>query len=104
MPSAARAPRRLAQYREGKRSATTPARIPGRAADGRAGGVRAFYLAALSYVEHLIATRGMGGVNDLLRTMGETGDVDEAFKRVHGGSYNDSRKRWAQHLRQQYGS
>lgn len=43
-------------------------------------------------------------MNDLLRAMGETGDVDEAFKQVHGGSYHDSRKVWAQHLRQQYGS
>ena len=36
--------------------------------------------------------------------MGETGDMDEAFKRVYGGSYADTRKVWAQHLRQQYGS
>ena len=53
---------------------------------------------------NLIAIRGQGGMNDLLRAMGETGDVDEAFQRVYGGSYADSRKVWAQHLRQQYGS
>ncbi len=95
----------LAQYMEGKRMATvTSPQSLAALADGRLGGVSAFYLAALSYVEHLIATRGMGGMNDLLRAMGETGDVDEAFKQVHGGSYHDSRKFWAQHLRQQYGS
>jgi tetratricopeptide (TPR) repeat protein len=95
----------LAQYMEGKRSASDYSpRVLAGLADGRIGGVGGFYLAALSYVEHLIATRGMGGMNDLIRAMGETGDVDEAFKQVHGGSYNDSRKVWAQHLRQQYGS
>jgi len=95
----------LAQYMEGKRSASDYSpRVLAGLADGRIGGVGGFYLAALSYVEHLIATRGMGGMNDLLRAMGETGDVDDAFKRVHGGSYHDSRKVWAQHLRQQYGS
>jgi tetratricopeptide (TPR) repeat protein len=95
----------LAQYMEGKRSLSDASpQYLAALADGRVGGVAAFYLAALCYVEHLVATRGMGGMNDLLRAMGETGDVDEAFKRVHGGSYHDSRKAWAQHLRQQYGS
>jgi tetratricopeptide (TPR) repeat protein len=95
----------LAQYMEGKRIDSMLAPNERKwLADGRIGGVHGFYLAALSYVEDLIATRGMGGMNDLLRAMGETGDVDEAFKQVHGGSYYDSRKAWAQHLRQQYGS
>ena len=95
----------LAQYMAGKRSATDASpEVLAALADGRAGGVRGFYLAALSFVEHLIATRGMGGMNDLLRVMGETGDVDEAFKRVYGGSYGATRKVWAQHLRKQYGS
>ena len=95
----------LAQYMEGKRSTSDAGpQVLAALADGRIRGVGGFYLGALSYVEHLIATRGMGGMNDLLRVMGETGDVDEAFERVHGGSYQDSRKAWAQHLRQQYGS
>jgi tetratricopeptide (TPR) repeat protein len=95
----------LAQYMEGKRSTThaSPQYLAA-LADNRVGGVGAYYLAALSYVEHLIAIRGMGGMNDLLKAMGETGDVDEAFRRVHGGSYHDSRLAWAQRLRQQYGS
>lgn len=95
----------LAQYMEGKRSLNdaSPEYLAA-LADGRVGGVSAFYLAALSYVEHLVALRGMGGMNDLLRAMGETGSVDDAFQRVHGSSYYESRKAWAQHLRQQYGS
>ena len=55
----------LAQYMEGKRSATEASpQILSAIADGRVGGVYGFYLAALSFVEHLIATRGMGGMND----------------------------------------
>ncbi len=58
----------LAQYMEGKRSASDYSpQVLAALADGRIGGVNGFYLAALSYVEHLIATRGMGGMNDLLR-------------------------------------
>jgi hypothetical protein len=95
----------LAQYMEGKRSATDASpRYLAALADGRIAGVGAFYLAALSYVEHLIAVRGMGGMNDLLREMGETGDRDEAFRRVHGQTYDESRRGWAQQLRKQYGS
>jgi tetratricopeptide (TPR) repeat protein len=95
----------LAQYMEGKRSTSlaSPQYLTA-LADGRVAGVNAFYLAALSYVEHLIATRGMGGINDLLKAMGATGSVDEAFRQVHGGSYRDSRVAWARQLRKQYGS
>ena len=95
----------LAQYMEGKRSAT---QYSGKAltalADGRVRGVAGFYYAALSYVEHLMATRGMGGMNELLRAMGETGNVDAAFRQVHGGTYQESRARWAEQLRRQHGS
>ena len=95
----------LAQYMEGKRSLSDASpQYLSALADGRVGGVGAFYLAALSYVEHLIALRGMGGMNDLLKAMGETGDRDEAFQRVHGQTYDESRRAWAQHLRKQYGS
>jgi tetratricopeptide (TPR) repeat protein len=95
----------LAQYMEGKRSADDASpQVLAALADGRIGGVGGYYLAALSYVEHLVAIRGMGGMNDLLRAMGETGDVDEAFRRVHGGTFHDSRVAWARRLRQEYGS
>ena len=63
-----------------------------------------FYLYALSFVEYLIANRGMGGMNDLLRAMGETGSVDEAFKQVHGQDYRGTRQAWFQRLHQQHGS
>ena len=95
----------LAQYMEGKRvgSELTPAELQA-FADGRIGGVGGFYLGALSFVEHLIAQRGMGGMNDLLKAMGETGSVDEAFKQVQGRSYAAARSDWIGRLRQQHGS
>ena len=95
----------LAQYMEGKRlgSELTDEQMQA-LADGRLGGVGGYYLAALSFVEHLIAERGMGGMNDLLKAMGETGDVDEAFKKVQGRSYAAARSDWAGRLRQQHGS
>jgi Tetratricopeptide repeat len=95
----------LAQYLEGRRlnETLTEAQITG-LADGRFSGVTGFYLAALSYVEHLIALRGMGGMVELLRAMGETGSVDKAFQQVHGQDQKATRRAWAQRLRAQYGS
>jgi hypothetical protein len=55
-------------------------------------------------VEYLIANRGMGGMHDLLRAMGETGSVDEAFKQVHGQDYRGTKQAWFQRLHQQHGS
>jgi tetratricopeptide (TPR) repeat protein len=95
----------LAQYLEGKRVDSMLTRDQMRyLADGRIGGVAGFYLAALSYVEYLMAVRGQGGINDLLRAMGDTGSVDDAFKQVHGGSMRSTKEAWAERLRRQYGS
>ena len=95
----------LAQYIEGKRvgSMLTQEQLTA-LADGRIGGVGGFYLGALSYVEYLIALRGMGGMNDLLRAMGETGSVDKAFTQVHGQTYQTSRRAWVERLRLTEGS
>lgn len=95
----------LAQYVEGRRlnETLTEAQITG-LADGRVSGVAGFYIAALAYVEHLIALRGMGGMVELLRAMGETGSVDKAFQQVHGQDQKATRQAWAQRLRMQYGS
>jgi tetratricopeptide (TPR) repeat protein len=95
----------LAQYMEGERVASqlTPEQLKW-LGDGRVGGVRGSYLYALAFVEYLIANRGMGGMNDLLRAMGETGSVDEAFKQVHGQDHAATTRAWIQRLHQQYGS
>ena len=95
----------LAQYMEGQRVTTvlTPQQLT-LLADGRAGGVGGFYLYSLSFVEYLIASRGMGGMNDLVRAMGETGSVDEAFRQVYGQDHKATAQAWFQRLHQQHGS
>jgi tetratricopeptide (TPR) repeat protein len=94
----------LAQYMEGKRAAAvfSPADLQA-IATGRAGGVAGFYAESLSFVEFLVAERGQGGINDLLRAMSETGSVDEAYRRVYGRDYQGSRRAWRDRIRQQYG-
>lgn len=95
----------LAQYVEGKRLASLLSADQLRTlADGRARGVMGFYLQALSFVEYLIAIRGQGGMNDLLKAMGETGNVDGAFRQVYGQGYAATQAAWIERLRQQYGS
>jgi hypothetical protein len=95
----------FAQYMEGKRveSMLTADQVTA-LADGRIGGVAGFYLGALAFVESLIASRGQGGMNELLKVMGETGSVDEAFRQVHGTSMRGAQQAWAQRFRQQRGS
>jgi tetratricopeptide (TPR) repeat protein len=95
----------LAQYMEGKRAAAvfSPAQLQALAA-GRSAGVGGFYAEALSFVEFLIAERGQGGINDLLRAMAETGNVDEAYKQVYGRDLQGSRRAWKERIRQQYGA
>jgi hypothetical protein len=94
----------LAQYEEGKRTdELLGSRGMTALADGRIGGVMGFYLNALSLVEYLVGLRGAGGINELLRAMGETRSVDGAFQRVYGSSLQDLRSAWEAQLRQQHG-
>jgi tetratricopeptide (TPR) repeat protein len=95
----------LAQYMEGKRCEALLGGDGMRAlADGRVPGVMGFYLGALSYVEYLMAGRGQGGMNDLLGGMAETGNLEDAFQKVHGRGYQETRRLWRERLKQQYGS
>jgi tetratricopeptide (TPR) repeat protein len=97
----------LAQYMEGKRldGAIDPRRMR-ELADGRLApaSVEGLYLGGLSFVEYLMGLRGQGGMNDLLQAVGETGDMDEAFRRVHGNDMRTLQQAWRDRLRQQYGS
>ena len=95
----------LAQWMEGKRiDAAYGPRELAALADGRAGGVGAFYALALAFVEQLQSLRGQGGLNDLLRLMGETGDVDAAFQSVYGDDFRGTQQRFLERLRQKYAS
>jgi hypothetical protein len=93
----------LAQFVEGKRvEAELGAAGLGALSEGRVPGVPAFYYSALAFVEQLVAERGQGGINDLLRLMGETGSVDEGFRRVYGRDHAQATQAWADRLRLQY--
>jgi tetratricopeptide (TPR) repeat protein len=93
----------LAQYVEGKRvEAVLGATGLIALSEGRVSGVSAFYLSALGLVEQLAAERGQGGLNEMLRLMGETGSVDEAFRRVYGRDHAQAAEVWAARLRQRH--
>lgn len=95
----------LAQYVEGKRlEGLLEADELKELAAGRYGGVGGFYLEALGLLEYLMTQRGQGGINDLLRVMGETSDVDGAFRTVYGRDADECRRAFRQRLRQQTGS
>jgi hypothetical protein len=93
----------LAQYLEGKRvESELGAGGLTALAEGRIPGVMGFYYASLAFVEQLMAERGQGGMNDVLRAMGETRSVDEAFRRVYGRSHEEAARAWGQRLRLQH--
>jgi tetratricopeptide (TPR) repeat protein len=95
----------LAQYMEGKRCESELGPEGLRAlADNRVPGVIGFYMGALSYVEYLMANRGQGGINELLAAMADSGNLEDAFQKVHGRGYQETRRLWKERLRQQYGS
>ncbi len=95
----------LAQYMQGKRITSVLSREElGYLADGRIQGVPGFYLSSLAFVEYLIAQRGMGGMNDLLRAFGETGSVNSGFERVYGQGASATQQAWSTRFRQEHGS
>ena len=73
-------------------------------ANGRNAGEYGAYVVSLSFVEYLIASRGLGGMNEMLKVMGDTGNVDESFREVYGMTLAAAQAVWAQRFRQQYGS
>jgi tetratricopeptide (TPR) repeat protein len=103
------APRELhegtAQYMEGRRIAQLDAERLRALADGRMrGSVGGFYFSSLWLVEDLVAQRGTGGLNDLLRSMSTTGNVDQAFRNVYGSDFAALQRQAAERLKQRYGS
>jgi tetratricopeptide (TPR) repeat protein len=92
----------MAQYMEGDRTEAKLSKDMLRAlANGQLGGVHGFYAGALSFVEHLMAQRGQGGMNELLLAMRT--DEQDAFQAVYGRSLAELKKDWAVRLRQRFG-
>lgn len=95
----------LAEYMEGERLAEKLAAPELRAlAEGRLGGVGGFYLEALSFAEFLMAEGGQEAVNEMLRAVGEQGDLDEAFRVAYGRDYKKTEAAWREWLKIKYGS
>jgi hypothetical protein len=93
----------LAQYLEGKRVDVELGPAGLRAlSEGRVPGVMGFYYSSLAFVEQLVAERGQGGINEMLRVMGETGSVDEGFRRVYGRDHTQAAQAWADRIRIQH--
>lgn len=94
----------VAQYMEGKRcEGLLDAAGLTMLAEGRIQGVAGYYLGALSFVEYLMGQRGQGGMNEFLKTLGETANVDESFRRVYGKTFQGMTGEWKDRLRQRYG-
>ncbi len=94
----------LAQYMEGKRISQLDEGRLRALADGRLRGVSGFYFSALWLVEDLLAERSQGGINDLLRAMSASGNVDEAFRSVYGRDFATQKRRSLERLHQRHGS
>jgi tetratricopeptide (TPR) repeat protein len=94
----------LAQYMEGKRSAALLGDAGLRAlADGHVVGIQGYYLEALALIEYLMAQRGQGGINELLKAMGSSGSADGGCRGVFGKGWNELQQAFRSRLRQQYG-
>lgn len=94
----------LAQYMAGDRIADELRREElALLARGRIGGVQGFYFEALSFMEYLIAQRGLGGVNDMLHALADSADIDNAFRQTYGQDYAGTQRAWHDRLAQEYG-
>lgn len=89
----------LAQYMEGRRI-DQMLDGPSKAAlsRGEIRGVPGFYLEALAFAEFLMAQRGQGGINALLRLMGSTGNVDRACDEAYGRDWAGLRRAFRERL------
>src|SRR5262249_4664516 len=93
----------IAQYMSGDRTLEMPDPEQLEAiANGQLRSVHSVYVAALSFVEYLVALRGMGGLNEMLRVAGSTGSIDEAFRQAYGRDYRATKLAWYERLRQQH--
>ena len=88
----------LAQYLSGRRLGyrLDPARV---ATTGEHVKVDDYYDSALSFVEYLIDRYRQSAMNDVLKYTGETGSVDQAFRRALHQGYQETRQEWIKSLR-----
>ena len=87
----------LAQYLSGKRLGYRLDASRAVVRDGRMK-VDDFYDSALSFVEYLIDRYRQPAMNELLETMGKTGDADASFRRAYHQTYAETRAEWLKQL------
>ena len=87
----------LAQYLSGRRLGY---RLDPSRAASRAGRMKVddYYDSALSFVEYLLDSHRQSSMNDLLKYAGETGSVDQAFRRAYHQGYEETRQEWLKQL------
>jgi tetratricopeptide (TPR) repeat protein len=88
----------LAQYLSGRRLGyrLDPGRV---ATTGERVKVDDFYDSALSFVEYLMDHYRQSTVNEVLKYTGETGSVEQAFRRALHQGYEETRQEWIKSLR-----
>jgi tetratricopeptide (TPR) repeat protein len=65
--------------------------------------VRLFYPAAASLVDYLIQMRGVGGIRDVLTSLGEGSDIDKALQRVLGKDEGALIREWEHFVSRRFG-
>jgi tetratricopeptide (TPR) repeat protein len=89
----------LAQHLSGRRLRVHPPRARAMAvATAGEVDVHAFYEGAQDFVEFLLQRNGQGVMNELLVTMGRTGQRDVAFRTAYGKSHEELRQEWLAQL------
>lgn len=88
----------LAQYLSGARLGY---RLDPRRAVAHGGQMKVddYYDSALSFVEYLVDRHRQSTMNDLLKYAGETGSIDQAFRRAYHQDYEETRQEWLKTLR-----
>ena len=88
----------LAQYLSGRRLGyrLDPSRV---ATTGERVKVDDYYDSALSFVEYLIDRYRQSSVNDALKYTGETGSIEQGFRRALHQGYEETRQEWIKSLR-----
>jgi tetratricopeptide (TPR) repeat protein len=101
----------VAEYMEGTRASDQGSLLAQVIADGNSFehclpsgqcDVRIFYPAAVSLVDYVIQMRGVGGIRDVLSSLGEGNDIDGSLRRVLGKDEGALIREWEHFVSRRY--
>jgi tetratricopeptide (TPR) repeat protein len=101
----------VAEYMEGTRAEEQGPLLAGVLAQGNSFAhclpsaqcdVRIFYAAAASFVDYLIQLRGVGGIRDVLTSLGEGSDIDGSLRKVLGKDESGLIRDWEHFVDRRY--